>query len=66
MCVCIMYVSSYLSFDALLGCFYISAIVNNAAVNIGYMYLFKLVFVLFLDIYPGVELLGHMGVLLYF
>ena len=27
------------------------------------MYLFKLVFLVFLDIYPGVELLGHIVVL---
>ena len=31
--------------------------------TLGCMYLFELVFLIFLDIYPGVELLGHMVVL---
>ena len=41
----------------------ILAIVNNAAMNIGCIYLFKLVFSFSLDIYLGVELLDHMVVL---
>ena len=36
---------------------------KNAAVNIGCIYLFKLVFSFSLDVYPGVELLDHMVVL---
>ena len=49
--------------------FSILAIVNNAALNIGvfvsfWISVFIYVFIyLFLDIYPGVELLGHMVVL---
>ena len=40
--------------------FNILAIVNNDTMNMGYMYLFKLVFSYSLDIYTGVELLEHM------
>ena len=39
------------------------AIVNNSAMNLGYMYPFGLVFSFSLDIYPGVELLDHTVVL---
>ena len=51
-----------LSVDGYLGCFHTLATVNDAAVSIvgGGIYLFKLIF--FLDIYTGVELLGHMVV----
>ena len=38
-------------------------IINNAAMNIGGMYLFKLVFFFFLNVCPGVESLDHMVVL---
>lgn len=52
-----------LSIDGHLGCFQILAVVNTAAVNTGCMYLFRLVFWISLDKYPGAELLGHKEVL---
>ena len=52
------------SINGHLGSFHILAIINNASVNIRYKYLFKLVFSISLEIYPGVELLRNM--LLYF
>ena len=42
-----------------LHCFRISATVNSAALSIGIMYLFELVFLFWGDTYSGVELLGH-------
>ena len=50
----------HLSVDGHLGCFPVLDIVNSAAMNIGVRVSFELVFLLFLDIYPGVKLLGHM------
>ena len=48
-----------------LGFFHTLAIVNNAAVNIEVHVSFQIsVFGFFLDIYPGVESLGHMVVLM--
>ena len=53
------------SVDENLGCFHILAIVNNASVNIGMHVFFQIsVFAFFGYIYPEVELMGHMVVLL--
>ena len=49
------------SIDGHLGCFLVLAIINNAAMNMGCMYLFELEFSSFLDICPGVGLLDHMA-----
>ena len=46
-----------------LGCFHTLAIVSNVLGALGCMYLFKLEFWCFLDIYLGMELLGRMVVL---
>ena len=63
MCVHILFIHSFI--DGYLGYFCILVIVNNAAMNFGGMYLFELVlYFFFSDIYPAVELLGYMVVLI--
>ena len=61
MCVCFTF--SYSSVDGHLGCFRILAIVNNPAMNTGKHISFQVSVLVFLDIYPGVELQDHMVVL---
>ena len=51
------------SISGYFGCFRILAIVNNAAVNIGCICLFKSVFLFSYDKYPELELLDHMVIL---
>ena len=51
------------SVDRPLGWFHILNIINNAALNIAVHVSFQISVSVFSDIYPGVELLGHMIVL---
>ena len=53
----------HLFIDGHLGCFHILAVVNNATVNIGTSVSFQISLFVFLDIYPSVELLGHVVIL---
>ena len=57
----------YSSVDGHLECFHILAVVNNAAVNIGMHVSFELgfIFVCFVYIYLGVELLDHTSLYIY-
>ena len=52
--------------DGHLGCLQIVAIVNNAAVNIGVLIFFKLVFQVSSDIFPKVESPGYKANPFYF
>ena len=64
-CVCVQVTSPLfiLSVDEHLIYFHIFALINNAALNIGLLYLFELVSPFSSDVDPGVELLSHMAVL---
>ena len=53
----------YLSIDGHLGYFHVLAIVNNAAVDMGVQYLFKLVFFFPFDKFPEVKFSEHVIVL---
>ena len=55
---------THLSVDGHLGYFHVLTIANNAAVNIGVMCLFELVFIFSLTVYPELGLLYHVVVLL--
>ena len=53
----------HLSVDGYIGCFHVLAIVNSAAMTIGVHEPFLIMFLFFLDIYPGVRLLDQIVVL---
>lgn len=51
---------SHLSIDEYLGCFYILAIVNNVAVNMGIEYILRSLLSLLWGIHPEAESWNHM------
>ena len=54
------------SADAQLGCFHLLARVNNAAMSIAIHVCAESLFSVLLGTYLGIELLGHMGKILFF
>ena len=61
---CIFFI--HLSADGQLGCLHMLPVVNSAAVNIGIHVSFQISdFFFFLNIYPRVELLDHMLILVF-
>ena len=66
-CVCIYIFFILSSVDRHVGCSHVLAIVDNATMNIGVHVSFQITvfFFFFSDIYPGMELLSHLGVLFF-
>ena len=67
-CICVRVYTHHIflihsSIDGQLGCFCNLAVVNSAAVTMGYRYLFELLFLFALDKYSVVKLLDHIVVL---
>ena len=56
------YTTFCLSVDGFLSCFHLLAVVNNIALDIG-LQIFECLFLIILDIYLRVKLLGHMIIL---
>lgn len=63
---CILFLFIHQSIDGCLGGFYLLVIVNSAAVNIEYKYLFEYLFSVLWDTHLGVELPGHIVILFLF
>ena len=57
------YILTESSVDEYLSCFHVLAIIDHAAINTEVHVSFQAGIFVFSDIYPGVELLGHIVVL---